>query len=175
MNTEKVKVKIKLENGAIVPTYATEGSVGFDLKALGIKALYSGAREWPLEVIKRKVADSGKIIVKSFDRALLLTGIYVELPIGTEIQIRPRSGRSLKTGLFVIPGTIDHDYRGEIGIIVVNMTAFSIPITVGDAVAQGVLQYVPKVEWEVTDDLSDTLRGEGGYGHTDETKEDEKP
>jgi dUTP pyrophosphatase len=104
MNTEKVKVKIKLENGATVPTYATEGSVGFDLKALGIKALYSGAREWPLEVIKRKVADSGKIIVKSFDRALLLTGIYVELPIGTEIQIRPRSGRSLKTGLYCNSG-----------------------------------------------------------------------
>lgn len=149
----KVKVKIKkLHPDAIVPTYGTEGAAGFDFYALE------------------------DITIKPKETKLIKTGIAMEIPFGYEVQVRPRSGMSLKT-LFRVanaPGTIDCDYRGECNVIghnahqngMGNSTTFDINIKKGDRIAQGVLNKVPQALFEVVEELGDTNRGTGGYGST---------
>lgn len=160
-------VKFLLEEGVELPQYATEGSVGFDLRWNKLLALYNGTRELPITVLSRSISN-GYLMLRGFERALLGTGIRVDLPIGYEMQIRPRSGVSLKRGLLVNFGTIDHDYRGEIGIIVTNNTNFLNRIELNERLAQGVINRVFKEEFifEVVSSLSETDRGEGGFGHT---------
>ncbi len=104
----------------------------------------------------------------SLERQLIPTGLFIELPEGTEAQIRPRSGLALKTGLTVLnsPGTIDADYRGELKILLVNVSATNATIEPGDRIAQIVVARYEKVEWSEEEKLSDTERGVGGYGHT---------
>jgi len=131
---------------AILPTYETEGAAGFDLY-----------------VAEETVSPAGKTI-------LVRTGWAVEIPEGYEIQIRPRSGTTYKTGLIVknSPGTIDSDYRGEIKIIIYNTgERYGHCINKGDRIAQGVLKKVPKAEIIEVEELSETKRGEGGFGSTD--------
>ena len=101
-------------------------------------------------------------------RVLVPTGLYISLPAGYEAQIRPRSGLALKKGITVLntPGTIDADYRGEIGIIVVNLSQEDFIINDGERIAQMVIAKHETVEWELCDSLDDTLRGTGGFGHT---------
>ena len=141
-----VKVKIKkLDERAVVPTYGTEDAAGFDFYAIEDVTINAG------------------------ETKLIKTGIAMAIPSGYEVQVRPRSGMSLKTSFRVAnaPGTIDADYRGECNVIGNNIHAVSpIEIKAGDRVAQGVLNKVPQASFEVVDELDDTARGTGGYGST---------
>lgn len=129
-----------------LPSYATQGSAGMDLHA----HLAETVRLQPMQ------------------RMLIPTGIRIALPEGYEAQVRPRSGLALRKGLTVLnaPGTIDADYRGEIGVIIINLSDIEAEITPGERIAQLVVARYEHVEWQPTDMLGDTVRGEGGYGHT---------
>jgi dUTP pyrophosphatase len=142
---KKVKVKI-LKPGVQMPKYATKGSSGFDLRAVGDYTLRSG--------------ETGVIIP---------TGLAFEIPNNYEMQIRPRSGKSSKTSVRVAnaPGTIDSDYRGEVCIIVDNIGPNPITIKDGEKIAQGVICPILQVSLVEHDDLSSTDRGSGGFGSTD--------
>lgn len=143
----EVKIKFNAEDSRDVPVYQTEGSAGFDLYA-------SHALEDPIGIFPGK-------------SALIPTGIRVEIPNGYEIQVRSRSGMALKKGVFVLnsPGTIDSDYRGEIGVILFNTSASRFVVNPGDRIAQGVLSKVYTAVFE-DDELSDTGRDSGGFGST---------
>lgn len=140
-----MKVKIKSDSG-ILPFYETEGSAGMDLKAY---------IEEP-------------VVLKPGQRMLVPTGLYIELPAGYEAQIRARSGLAIKKGIGLVNGigTIDSDYRGEIKVILINWGDEDFVIENGDRIAQMVIAKYERVEWEISDDLSETERGSGGFGHT---------
>ncbi len=108
------------------------------------------------------------VILKPLERQLIPTGLYIELPEGYEAQIRPRSGLAYKHGIGIVnsPGTIDADYRGEIKVLLVNLSNIDFEISTGDRIAQMVVAKHEQVKWEEVDTLSDTTRGTGGYGHT---------
>ena len=108
------------------------------------------------------------IVLKPLARALVPTGLFVELPAGYEMQVRPRSGLAAKYGLTVLnaPGTVDADYRGEVKVILANLSADEFVINDGERIAQLVVAQHSQVEWEETDELSDTSRGAGGFGST---------
>ena len=140
-----MKVKIKSDSG-ILPFYETEGSAGMDLKAY---------IEEP-------------VVLKPGQRMLVPTGLYIELPAGYEAQIRARSGLAIKKGIGLVNGigTIDSDYRGEIKVILINWGDEDFVIENGDRIAQMVIAKYERIEWEIADDLSETERGSGGFGHT---------
>lgn len=142
---EKVTVKITLADGVQKPMYMTEGSAGMDVRA-NIKE---------------------PIILGSLERVLVPTGIKMEIPMGYEVQVRPRSGLALKHGISMAntPGTIDSDYRGEIGVIMINLSKENFVINPGERIAQLVLGKVYQMDL-VEGELSVTERGEGGFGHT---------
>jgi dUTP pyrophosphatase len=129
-----------------LPAYATQGSSGLDLRAF-INAPIQMA---PLE------------------RVLIPTGLHIALPMNWEAQVRPRSGLALKQGLTCLntPGTIDADYRGEIKVILINLSNETQVIQDGDRIAQIVFQQVEKMEWQLVENVETTQRGEGGFGHT---------
>jgi dUTP pyrophosphatase len=141
-------IKIKLINRSDndIPEFATDGSAGVDLRAFLDKS----------------------VTLRPLERALISTGLYIELPKGTEAQIRPRSGLAAKSGITVLnsPGTIDSDYRGEIKVILVNLSNDEFQINNGDRICQMVIHRYETFEWENVTELTDTVRGEGGFGHT---------
>ena len=106
--------------------------------------------------------------LEPMQRALIPTGLYVELPLGYEAQIRPRSGLAIKHGITCLnsPGTIDSDYRGEVKIILINLSNETFIIQHGERIAQMIIQPVTKAEWELVKVLNESKRGEGGFGHT---------
>ena len=140
------KVQIINRGHHTLPTYATELSAGMDLRA--------------------NLTDP--IVLKPLQRCLVPTGIFMALPEGYEAQVRPRSGLALKKGITVLnsPGTIDADYRGEIGVILVNLSAEDFVVEDGERIAQMVIARYEQVEWESVEVLSETERGSGGFGHT---------
>lgn len=148
MNTVKLKKLKHFDEKLPLPAYETPGSAGTDIRAC-------------LEDQKTLVIAPGK-------RVLVSTGLAMEIPQGFEIQVRPRSGLSLKTPLLVVnsPGTIDSDYRGEVKIILGNFGESEFTIEHGERIAQLVLAPVTQCRFEVVDDLSDTSRGAGGFGST---------
>ena len=129
-----------------LPAYETAHAAGMDLKANLVEA----------------------VILKPMQRALIPTGIFIELPIGFEAQVRPRSGLAFKHGISIVnsPGTVDADYRGEIKVLLINFSEVDFPIQNGDRIAQMVIAKHEKVDWDEVEILSETLRGTGGYGHT---------
>ncbi|NND93868.1 MAG: dUTP diphosphatase [Flavobacteriales bacterium] len=129
-----------------LPEYATIDSAGLDLRA----------------------DISEPMIISSLDRILIPTGLYLALPKGTEAQIRPRSGMAYKKGITVLnsPGTIDADYRGEVKVLLVNLSKNDVTIEPGDRIAQMVIARYEKIKWSVVDDLEISSRGVGGFGHT---------
>ena len=140
-------VEIKVINKSKYPLfYATEESAGFDVHA--------------------NLNDN--IVLEPLERCLIPTGLYFELPSGFEAMVRPRSGLALKHGITVLntPGTIDADYRGEIGIILINLGNIDYTIKPGERIAQVIINKFEKVNFKFVDTLSDTDRGEGGFGHT---------
>jgi dUTP pyrophosphatase len=141
-----MKVEIVNKSGQPLPAYATELSAGMDLRA----DLESPITLGPLE------------------RALVPTGLYIALPAGYEAQVRPRSGLAAKRGVTVLntPGTIDADYRGEIKVILVNLSSTPFEIVPGERIAQMVVARHERVEWDEVDVLDETARGAGGFGST---------
>ena len=141
-----IQVKIVNTSGNDLPSYATQGSAGLDLKA-------------SLE------AD---LVLKPMERKLVPTGLFIELPKGYEAQVRPRSGLAVKQGITCLntPGTIDSDYRGEIKILLINLSGEDQVIHAGDRVAQLVVQKYEQVQWEEVKFLSATERNDGGFGST---------
>ncbi|MDR0733510.1 MAG: dUTP diphosphatase [Dysgonamonadaceae bacterium] len=141
-----MKVKIINKSKHALPAYETLYSAGMDLRA-------------DLDA---------PITLGSLERTLVPTGLFIELPVGFEAQIRPRSGLAAKHGISLVntPGTIDADYRGEIKVILVNLSAAPFVVNDGERICQMVVCRHERVEWEETDVLSDTRRGAGGFGHT---------
>lgn len=141
-----LKVKIVNKGKQPLPEYATEGSVGLDLRA----------------------NIDEPVTLESLDRHLFPTGLHIALPETYEAQIRPRSGLAIKHGITCLntPGTIDSDYRGDIGVELVNLSKESYTIYPGDRIAQMVINTIERVEFELVDELDETVRGEGGFGHT---------
>lgn len=141
-----MKIKIINKSKHELPGYATNAAAGMDLRA--------NLNE--------------PIILKSLERALVATGLFIELPVGAEAQIRPRSGLAFKHGLTVLnsPGTIDADYRGEIKVILVNLSKEDFTINDGERIAQMVIAKHEQAEWVEVEQLMETERGAGGFGHT---------
>ncbi len=142
----KIQVRIVNKSKHPLPGYSTEHAAGMDLRANLEK----------------------EIILKSMQRVLVPTGLYIQLPPGHEAQIRPRSGLALKHGITVVnsPGTIDADYRGEVGIILANISKEEFVIRDGDRICQMVVASHEQVEWENVEQLEKSVRGSGGFGHT---------
>ena len=141
-----VVVKIVNESGNPLPAYATEGSAGMDLCA--------------------HIHES--VVLEPLERKLIPTGLFIELPTGYEAQVRPRSLLALKQGITCLnsPGTIDADYRGEIGVILINLSNEMQVIKTGDRIAQMVIAPVTQISWEPATALTPTNRGAGGFGST---------
>jgi len=141
-----MKIKIINKSKHPLPTYATVASAGMDLRA---------NLDQP-------------ILLKSLERIAVPTGLFMELPVGFEAQVRPRSGLALKNGLSVLnsPGTIDADYRGEIKVILVNLSTDVFTINDGERIAQMVIAKHEQAEWISVEELIETQRGQGGFGHT---------
>jgi len=164
-----IKIDIKTDDGVALPHYESELASGFDLMAKSFLKLFKGTKEVPLDSKLQKSISEGYLTLRGFERVLIGTGVYVSIPQGYEIQIRSRSGYALKRGLTVAnaPGTIDADYRGEIGVILINNTPFLNKIILGDRIAQGVAVSVQHVLWNKVKKLEPTSRGDNGFGSTD--------
>ncbi len=141
-----ISVKVINRSDNPLPHYATEAAAGMDLRA---------NNETP-------------ITLAPMQRVMVPTGLYIELPIGYEAQIRPRSGLAIKHGLSIpnSPGTIDADYRGEINILLINLGQEPFVIRKGERIAQMIIAKYEQVQWELVSTLSETERGAGGFGHT---------
>lgn len=141
-----MKIKIINKSRHALPQYETNASAGMDLRA--------------------NLTESR--VLRPLERSVVGTGLFIELPIGYEAQVRPRSGLAAKKGITVLnaPGTIDADYRGEIGVILVNLSNDDFTIENGERIAQLVIAKHERADWEETEALSDTSRGEGGFGST---------
>lgn len=139
-------IKIVNHSSNPLPQYATEGSSGMDIKAFLLEPVY----------------------LKPLQRELIPTGLFIELPDGYEAQIRPRSGLAIKQGITCLnsPGTIDADYRGEIKIILINLSGEEQTIHPGDRIAQMVIQKIKQIEWVSVETINETQRGDGGFGHS---------
>ena len=146
LNEKNIPVKIINKSNNPEPSYATTGSSGMDIRAFVNEAL----------------------VLEPMQRFAVPTGLYVEIPNGFEIQIRSRSGLAIKNGISCLnaPGTIDSDYRGEIKVILINLSKESFTINSGDRIAQMVLAATEKIEWNLVETIDATERGEGGFGHT---------
>lgn len=140
----EVKIVNRSENS--LPEYSTPLSAGMDLRA--------------------NLDES--FILKPLERKLVPTGLFIELPAGFEAQIRPRSGLALKKGISVVntPGTIDADYRGEIGVILINLSGEDFVVNHGERICQMVINRVEMIAWSEVDSLEESQRGAGGFGHT---------
>ena len=141
-----MKIKIINKSAHKLPHYETNASAGMDLRANLSEA----------------------ITLAPLERAIIKTGLFMELPLGYEAQVRPRSGLAAKKGITVLnaPGTIDADYRGEVGVILVNLSNEAFVIENGERIAQMVIAKHERAAWEVVEELSDTARGVGGFGST---------
>ena len=141
-----MKIKVINKSAHALPHYETIASAGMDLRA----------------------NITSPITLKPLERAIVPTGIFMELPIGTEAQVRPRSGLAVKKGVTVLnaPGTIDADYRGEVGVILVNLSSEDFVIENGERIAQMVIAQHSQALWDEVLELSSTDRGEGGFGST---------
>ena len=141
-----MKVQIINKSKHATPNYETEGAAGMDLRANIEEA----------------------IILKPLERAIVKTGLFIALPVGFEAQVRPRSGLAAKKGITVLnsPGTVDADYRGEIGVILVNLSNAAFVINDGERIAQLIIAKHERVQWKEVEVLSETERGSGGFGST---------
>lgn len=143
---EELKVKIINRSGNPLPGYETPSSAGMDVRA---------SLTQPVTILPG-------------DRALIPTGLFMQLPHGFECQLRPRSGLALRLGITLLnsPGTIDADYRGEIGVILINLSSTPFTVSDGDRICQMVIKRFERVLWEPVSQIDETKRGSGGFGHT---------
>src|SRR5690554_2553989 len=143
----KVQIK-KLTNNAIIPTYGSEGAAGFDLYADLSKSM------------------KGHFVLAPQEQIVVNTGVAMAIPEGYYVQIKSRSGLAAKHGVHAIGGVLDQDFRGEIGVILINGGTMPFVVKDGERIAQAVLQKYERAEWYVVDSLDETDRGEGGFGST---------
>ncbi len=143
---QEVDIKIINTSGNSLPEYATSGSSGLDLRA----------------------SIDAPVTLQPLERAIISTGIFIELPYGFEAQVRPRSGLAMKHGITCLnsPGTVDSDYRGELKVILINLSNESYSVNNGERIAQVVISKVEKANWQPVFQLESSTRGEGGFGHT---------
>ena len=143
---QQISIKIVNQSGNDMPAYATHGSAGMDIRANLTEP----------------------VSLKPLQRQMVPTGLFIELPEGYEAQVRPRSGMANKQGITCLnsPGTIDSDYRGEIKVILINLSDSEQTIQHGDRIAQMVIAKVEKAKWDLVQQLNNSQRGEGGFGHT---------
>ncbi len=143
---DSITIKVINNSGFRLPEYATPSSAGMDIRA---------ALDEP-------------VVLAPLERRLIPTGLRVEIPSGYEIQIRPRSGLALRHGISLVntPGTIDADYRGEIGVILINLSSERFTVNPGERIAQMVVSAYTRAEWLPSETLADSERGSGGFGHT---------
>lgn len=143
---DNVTVKIVNSSANALPGYSTPGAAGMDVRA----------------------AVTAPTVIAAGARALIPTGLRVELPEGYEMQLRPRSGLALRSGITLLntPGTVDADYRGEIGVILINLSSEPFTVNPGDRICQMVVTRYSHVSWQSGDSLADSDRGDGGFGHT---------
>ncbi len=141
-----MKIRIVNKSPHPLPAYETEHSAGMDLRA------FTG----------------GPVTLKPLERKLIPTGLFMELPVGFEAQVRPRSGLAVKHGITVLnsPGTIDADYRGEVGVILINLSDTEFTVNDGDRIAQMIISHHEKAELTETEEINNTNRGAGGFGHS---------
>ena len=141
-----LKVKIINRSGNELPAYETPGAAGMDVRA---------CLEKP-------------VTLAPLERALIPTGLRVQLPVGYEMQIRPRSGLALRHGISLVntPGTVDADYRGEIAVILINLSNEPFVVNDGDRICQMVISSYTRIEWEPVSEIDRTVRGDGAFGHT---------
>ena len=141
-----MKVKVINKSGNPLPEYATALAAGMDVRA----------------------DNAEPIVLRPLERALVPTGLYLEIPAGYEVQVRPRSGLAIKKGITVLnsPGTVDADYRGELRVILVNLSGVDFTVEKGERIAQIVLAAHAKIEWEEVGELEESERGAGGFGST---------
>lgn len=141
-----MNIKIINKSDHALPAYETEASAGMDLRANLTEP----------------------VVIAPMERKLIPTGLYIELPAGFEAQIRPRSGLALRHGISILnsPGTIDSDYRGELKILLINFSDVNFEVGDGDRIAQMIISRYEHIKWDEVDILTETVRGEGGYGHT---------
>ncbi|MCF8222927.1 MAG: dUTP diphosphatase [Bacteroidales bacterium] len=141
-----MQVRIVNKSQHELPAYSTEASAGMDIRA----------------------NLDNDVLLKPLERMIVPTGLYIELPVGYEAQIRPRSGMAIRYGISILnsPGTIDADYRGEIGIIIVNLSNEEFTLQDGDRICQMVIAKHERVNWNEVTILEETKRGKGGFGHT---------
>lgn len=144
---EKIKIKIINKSNNPLPVYSTHEAAGMDVYA------------WLPE---------GDVVLKPGERALIGTGLFMQLPQGYECQVRPRSGLALKHGISIVntPGTVDADYRGEVGVILINLGQEPFTVSSGERICQFVIKQYTPVEWEPVKELDRTVRGKEGFGHT---------
>ncbi len=142
-----INCPMKLKEGAVAPSYQSEGAAGADIRAY---------------------LPDGSFVLKSASWAAIPTGVSLEIPAGYEVQVRPRSGLALKNGITTLntPGTIDSDYRGEVHVILINHSDKDFVINNGDRIAQLVFAKAERAEYTITDKLSESERGSGGFGST---------
>ena len=142
----KIKVRVINQSNNPLPEYATEGAAGMDIRA----------------------NIDGPIVLQPMERFLVPTGLFIELPPGYEAQVRPRSGLAVKQGITCLnsPGTIDSDYRGEVRVILINLSHEDQTIHHGDRIAQMVIHPVEQIKWKTVKKIGETKRNNGGFGHT---------
>lgn len=142
----KIKIKIVNKSNHSLPAYETTNSAGMDLRANLVSP----------------------VLLKPLERALIPTGLFIELPEGYEAQVRPRSGLAIKNGIGFLnsPGTIDSDYRGEIKVLLINLSNEDFNVNNGDRIAQMIISSYVKADWMEALELEETIRGDGGFGHT---------
>src|SRR5882724_5919310 len=142
----KINVRIINKSSNDLPAYATEGSAGMDIRA----------------------DLTAPLVLKSLERQLVPTGLFIELPLGYEAQVRPRSGLAIKHGITCLnsPGTVDSDYRGEIKVILINLSGEEQTLHHGDRIAQMIINTVEQAQWDEVTVIAETKRGAGGFGHT---------
>ena len=167
---EKVFVKIVNKSENALPSYQSDAASGVDLYANLVSPDPGQHVKYKGRDFNALIKESGEVEIHLFPkgRILIPTGIHVDIPAGYEGQVRPRSGRALKEGLTIpnSPGTIDSDYRGDVGVILLNNSTETVVIKHGERIAQLVFTRVAKANFEVVEELSTTVRGEGGFGHT---------
>jgi dUTP pyrophosphatase len=141
-----IQIAVINQSGNELPTFATKGSAGMDLRAHLVSPVEIAPGNWEM----------------------IPTGLYFEIPMGFEVQIRPRSGLALKHGVTVLnsPGTIDSDYRGEIKVVLINHSKIPFTVNNGERIAQMVVNKHESISWSIKENLTKTERGSGGYGHT---------
>lgn len=141
-----MKIRIVNKSPHPLPAYETEHSAGMDLRAF----------------------TEGPVTLKPLERKLIPTGLFMELPVGFEAQVRPRSGLAVKHGITVLnsPGTIDADYRGEVGVILINLSDADFTVNDGDRIAQMIISHHEKAELTEAEEINNTNRGAGGFGHS---------